>query len=96
MTSVGIDGTDRPFVHPFLQACGMFLGEILCLIAFKIVYFFATRRQVRCDTYWFHSPGIDEMIEAPSLEPLKKSCLILSVNEYIIGQTSFQSCHFLP
>jgi hypothetical protein len=44
MTSVGSDGVDRPFVHPFLQACGMFLGEILCLVVFKVAYFFVSRR----------------------------------------------------
>ncbi|XP_065333203.1 solute carrier family 35 member F6 [Cloeon dipterum] len=44
MTSVGSDGVDRPFVHPFLQACGMFMGEILCLVAFKIIYWCTMRR----------------------------------------------------
>ncbi|KAF4525075.1 hypothetical protein B566_EDAN001989 [Ephemera danica] len=45
MSSKGHDGTERQFVHPFLQACGMFLGEILCLITFNIIYFFVARRQ---------------------------------------------------
>lgn len=36
--SVGRDGKEREFNHPFLQSCGMFLGEFTCLIAFQIVY----------------------------------------------------------
>jgi len=37
MTSPSVDGTERPFNHPFLQATGMFLGEMLCMVAFWIV-----------------------------------------------------------
>ena len=36
MTAESTDGKDRPFVHPFLQVGGMFIGEILCLITFYI------------------------------------------------------------
>ena len=32
--AVGIDGTLRTFSHPFVQAQGMFFGEILCGLAF--------------------------------------------------------------
>jgi len=34
MVSESSDGKVRPFDHPFLQACGMFLGEMLCMLAF--------------------------------------------------------------
>lgn len=42
--SVGRDGGPaRKFDHPFVQACGMFLGELTCLIAFKLLFY--TRRE---------------------------------------------------
>jgi len=45
LVSVGSDkGEARPFHHAFLQACSMFLGEILCLVAFKLMYFYKKRR----------------------------------------------------
>ena len=34
MTSESTDGQVRGFRHPFLQACGMFLGEMMCMLAF--------------------------------------------------------------
>uniref|UniRef100_A0A131XCH7 Putative solute carrier family 35 member f6 n=1 Tax=Hyalomma excavatum TaxID=257692 RepID=A0A131XCH7_9ACAR len=42
--SIGRDGTLRLFDHPFLQAVGMFLGELSCLLAFRIVFFYYTRK----------------------------------------------------
>ncbi|KAG8225086.1 hypothetical protein J437_LFUL000065 [Ladona fulva] len=45
MTSLNSAHKDEPFVHPFLQACGMFMGEILCLLAFKLIYLYATYKQ---------------------------------------------------
>nr|CAI5818775.1 unnamed protein product [Callosobruchus analis] len=36
--SVGKDGVERTFDHPFFQASCMFLGEMSCLLAFKILY----------------------------------------------------------
>jgi len=45
MTSESVDGTKRPFNHPFLQATGMFLGEMLCMLAFWVVKFRASRQQ---------------------------------------------------
>lgn len=39
MEAESSDGEVRKFVHPFLQALSMFLGEILCLIAFKLLYY---------------------------------------------------------
>ncbi|XP_063546727.1 solute carrier family 35 member F6 [Cydia strobilella] len=37
--SKGSDGVVRVFEHPFLQAAAMFLGEMLCLLVFKLIYF---------------------------------------------------------
>ncbi|CAG9862081.1 unnamed protein product [Phyllotreta striolata] len=36
--SVGRDGVEKPFNHPFFQASTMFLGELACLLTFKILY----------------------------------------------------------
>jgi len=33
------------FNHPFLQACGMFLGEMMCMVAFYVVRFYKKRRR---------------------------------------------------
>ena len=38
--SRGRDGVLRPFNHPFVQAVGMFLGEMLCLLGFKVLYLY--------------------------------------------------------
>ncbi|CAH2266809.1 jg27766 [Pararge aegeria aegeria] len=38
MESKNSVGEVKKFVHPFLQASAMFLGEMLCLLTFKIVY----------------------------------------------------------
>lgn len=44
--SVGKDGgPPRKFNHPFLQASCMFLGELLCLLLFKILYAIYKRRE---------------------------------------------------
>jgi len=34
-----------PFNHPFLQACGMFLGEMLCMVAFYVVKWYKKKRR---------------------------------------------------
>ncbi|KDR11870.1 hypothetical protein L798_14137, partial [Zootermopsis nevadensis] len=34
----------RKFNHPFVQACSMFIGEILCLLVFKLLYFYYWRK----------------------------------------------------
>lgn len=34
----GSDGVVREFEHPFLQAAAMFLGEMLCLLTFKVIF----------------------------------------------------------
>lgn len=46
LKSVGRDGTLRAFDHPFMQASSMFLGEILCLVTFKIMYFIYSKQGV--------------------------------------------------
>ncbi|OXA56921.1 hypothetical protein Fcan01_08041 [Folsomia candida] len=49
MQSKGSDGVLRPFAHPYLQACSMFLGEIMCLIAFSIIMLYKRRRSGELD-----------------------------------------------
>lgn len=45
MKSQWSDGkTLKGFNHPFLQACGMFLGEMLCMVAFWVVRWRASRQ----------------------------------------------------
>ena len=44
MTAESSDGKQRPFRHPFLQACGMFVGEMMCMVAYKLVKFYRNRR----------------------------------------------------
>ncbi len=59
MTSESTDGKQRPFRHPFLQACGMFLGEMMCMVAFYIVRAYKRRRA---------ASSIEE-VEEPSARP---------------------------
>lgn len=42
--SEGSDGQTRLFEHPFVQACAMFMGEFLCLLTFKAVYYHLRRK----------------------------------------------------
>merc|ERR1712062_219332 len=44
MTAESSDGKQRPFRHPFLQACGMFVGEMMCMVAYKLVKCYRNRR----------------------------------------------------
>lgn len=44
LKSESSDGQVRPFEHPFVQACAMFLGEFLCLLTFKAVYYHLWRK----------------------------------------------------
>jgi len=39
------------FEHPFLQAVGMFLGEILCLLAFKFIWYSTAKYRIERMTY---------------------------------------------
>lgn len=45
LEAAGIDGIVRPFDHPFLQSSTMFLGEVYCLLVFKIALFIQIYRQ---------------------------------------------------
>lgn len=45
LKSVGADGQLRNFDHPFFQSCSMFLGELLCLLAFKAIYSYYVYKQ---------------------------------------------------
>ena len=47
MSSESTDGKVRGFRHPFLQACGMFLGEMLCMVAFYILKCFREKKRQR-------------------------------------------------
>ncbi|XP_031621338.1 solute carrier family 35 member F6 [Contarinia nasturtii] len=38
-------GVKKEFKHPFVQACAMFLGEFLCLLTFKAVYYSLRRNR---------------------------------------------------
>ncbi|XP_055607026.1 solute carrier family 35 member F6 [Uranotaenia lowii] len=44
LQSESSDGQIRPFEHPFVQACAMFLGEFLCLLTFKAIYYHLRRK----------------------------------------------------
>ena len=44
MTSEDTSGKQSEFRHPFLQACGMFLGEMMCMVAFYVVKAYKKRR----------------------------------------------------
>lgn len=46
LSSQGSDGQVRQFEHPFVQACFMFMGEMLCLLAFKGFYYYYRRKNV--------------------------------------------------
>ncbi|KAJ2954513.1 hypothetical protein O0L34_g2796 [Tuta absoluta] len=39
LESKGSDGIVRKFDHPYLQALSMFLGEMMCLLVFKLVWY---------------------------------------------------------
>ena len=47
MESESTDGKIRGFRHPFLQACGMFLGEMLCMVAFYLVKCYREKKRQR-------------------------------------------------
>ncbi|XP_076627281.1 transport and golgi organization 9 [Colletes latitarsis] len=40
----GEDGELRHFNHPFMQSSFMFVGEMMCLVVFKVVYYYYSRR----------------------------------------------------
>ncbi|XP_026671702.1 solute carrier family 35 member F6 [Ceratina calcarata] len=40
----GEDGQPRHFNHPFMQSTFMFIGEMMCLVVFKILHYYYTRK----------------------------------------------------
>ena len=44
MTSESTDGKRRGFNHPFMQACGMFVGEMMCMVAHHVVVWWRARK----------------------------------------------------
>ncbi|XP_069702216.1 solute carrier family 35 member F6-like [Periplaneta americana] len=44
MEAEGSDGKSRKFNHPFVQAVSMFIGEMLCFLAFKCLFFYYFRK----------------------------------------------------
>ncbi|XP_030765066.1 solute carrier family 35 member F6 [Sitophilus oryzae] len=42
--SIGRDGEEKNFDHPFFQASTMFLGELMCLVLFKTLYKIYSKR----------------------------------------------------
>ena len=75
MTSESVDGTKRPFNHPFLQATGMFLGEMMCMLAFWIVRY-RTSRQQQTSSY----PPLAEENTPRKFNPLVSLFFSLSPN----------------
>jgi len=47
LQSANSAGEVKPFNHPFLQACTMFIGESLCLVVFTILHFVRKRKQAQ-------------------------------------------------
>jgi len=45
LRSIGSDGKERNFDHPFVQSLTMFLGEFLCLLFFKLAYMYHIKKQ---------------------------------------------------
>ncbi|XP_045620294.1 solute carrier family 35 member F6 [Procambarus clarkii] len=45
MTAVNSAGVDAPFVHPYFQTDGMFIGEMLCMLTFYIMYHYERRQR---------------------------------------------------
>jgi len=65
MTSENSDGKTVHFTHPFLQACGMFLGEMMCMVAFWIVRWRSSRAQ-QSSSY----PPLDDSTAPRKFNPL--------------------------
>ena len=38
--SPGVDGVNRPFRHPFMQAWAMTFGEMMCLVVYAFLFYF--------------------------------------------------------
>lgn len=46
ISSRGSDGVIRKFEHPFVQAVSMFIGEMLCLFLFKVLFYYYRSKSV--------------------------------------------------
>ena len=79
MTSESVDGTKRPFNHPFLQATGMFLGEMMCMLAFWVVRYRASRQQ-QTSSY----PPLAEENTPRKFNPLVSLSIALSPNNLLL------------
>merc|ERR1712156_708709 len=51
MESEGSDGKLRGFRHPFLQAAGMFFGEMLCMVVYYLIRWFKKWKTKRKGSY---------------------------------------------
>lgn len=40
----GSNGVVRNFNHPFVQSVAMFIGEMMCLLTFKLLYFYYKKK----------------------------------------------------
>merc|ERR1719322_412356 len=72
MTAESSDGKQRPFRHPFLQACGMFVGEMMCMVAYKLVKCYRNRRRSQSSGIQIQNEGEDEQPQEeqrPSYNP---------------------------
>uniref|UniRef100_T1IPN2 Membrane metallo-endopeptidase-like 1 n=1 Tax=Strigamia maritima TaxID=126957 RepID=T1IPN2_STRMM len=43
IAAVGIHNVKHTFDHPYVQSCGMFIGEMLCFMAFGCIYYYNKR-----------------------------------------------------
>merc|ERR1712223_1720327 len=64
MHSEGSDGKLRGFCHPFLQAAGMFFGEMLCMVVYYLIRLFKKLKSKRPASY--------EILYSPEEEPVAK------------------------
>lgn len=69
MTSESVDGKQRGFDHPFLQACGMFLGEMMCMLAFYLLRWHR-RRKLRLAVPSGNEEGLDNAPPAAEDDPV--------------------------
>jgi hypothetical protein len=72
MEAKGSGDVLRKFNHPFVQACSMFIGEVLCLLVFKFLYFYYWRKHVSnmftmCEPMIYVSCSHHVMMDLPDL-----------------------------
>lgn len=67
----GLDGVVRDFDHPFVQSGAMFVGELACLVVFRVATFVERRRERRTKPQLNLSLNADMAIDGfddPSLD----------------------------